>query len=374
MSVVHSPTTKKTNGKEKSDKGKEPQQNTIPNYFDPVSPPSNYSSPVQSPIDSRKRPAPDNSDSDPDDLSLHQSKMSKVSHEDETTPPPWFSSWAKGTDKKLQKITLQQTQIMEEQKQTREEVKGIKESMEALTGKITILESRIGDLETNQGSHVHEVSQLRQELNNAREALEIQKKTLPLALDGARDKNILIMGIPETEQNDADRRSLAEFQIQEISGIPVQVDHTHRQGTKKEGKHRPLVATLYSVSNKIEVLTAAKQQSEPGAPPNMKPDLCSTTRDELHRKWEARQGQGHSYNHRHPSHSTNITQGSLHTRATLPRHYNVQPRFPPISQPRGPRLHSQGPTGSFQPGQNFIPRLPQQQYPPTRSTQFNMDH
>jgi len=69
--------------------------------------------------------------------------------------------------------------------------------------------------------------------------------------------------------------------------MTVQVDTTRTIGEFSENKNRPIVASLFSHSERDQVLAAAKRLSAPGSRPVIKSDLCPDTRDFIQKRWQA---------------------------------------------------------------------------------------
>jgi len=187
-------------------------------------------------------------------------------------------------------------EIMDEIKKSHwkmeENHKETKTHMQLLSDRISNIESRVVTLEATDESQGQEIVRLKSELSNANSAIEIQKKTLAVLSDEVRKGNILIMGIPETEKSENERRSLAESIIHKITGIHIKVDTLYRKGEFSQDKNRPIVVTLFSHSDRNRVLAAAKQNVPTGSRPVIKADLCLETRLALHKKWEEKTGNG----------------------------------------------------------------------------------
>jgi len=242
---------------------------------------------------------------DTDRIDLPPSKMSK-----EEDPPAWAKQQTEallGAMNKNQEEVLARINILSEQ--------------------ITAIDSRVKKLEAKDGSSTKEADRIKSDLRAHTKAL--------VAIDDAgRKRNVLLMGIPETEKSDVELRKLAESHIGEVTGESISIDSTFRRGRWSSDRARPIVAILHSISDRDMVLNIASQYCPPGDRPSVKPDLCPATREEIHRKWEEKQKSGPRPN---PQSSIPISQqGPLHHRSSIP-HQSGFPSGHTRSQPPNQR-------------------------------------
>jgi len=205
--------------------------------------------------------------------------------ESSTQQPPTKMSKDGVTPTWVQAILEGQEQMKERIQSNPQETKGL---LQQLTDRVTKVEARIGDLEAKDGSHSREVSFLKSELLSAYDVIEKLKKASATITDETRKRNILLMGIPESETTEDERFHMAQSHIQQVTGMEIPIDTTYRVGNRTD-LGRPLVVTLHSMTDRNAILGAAKHNAQPGSRPSIKADLCVETRDRIQRNWEAKQ-------------------------------------------------------------------------------------
>jgi len=165
-----------------------------------------------------------------------------------------------------------------------------------LTTDFNTLKVRVEALEAHQGGEKDEVTKLKEELLNCHEEINYLKYTQAKISDETRQRNLLLMGMPEDETNYKELISQAEAFIAANTGLTIKLDGGYRFPKRAEDKIPPVKVFLPSLGVKIQVLEEIYARSQNGIRPNIKSDLSELTRKEIQKKYEERLRNGRPTN------------------------------------------------------------------------------